>query len=265
MANKSKSWTARRIHLWIGIILAIPMALMAITGSLISMRSIGNIDVPMSWLGSESIPEHLPITAYLETSDGAIWLGNAQGLSQIKDQQITPVGHFAGQEIVGLAALQGSATPIVATKMAVWSQADGQWKSLLKGRVRQLSTLASGQVLAIAGGRGDMADGKPMVSSDGQQWQPYQKALMANSAMPPLENPRVALHQFMREIHSGAYWFGKGIGEMIWSNILGLVLASLSLTGLWMWLKVERQKAIKRVKFNQQAALSAANQTNSGD
>jgi hypothetical protein len=149
--------------------------------------------------------------------------------------------------------------------MAVWSQADGQWKSLLKGRVRQLSTLASGQVLAIAGGRGDMADGKPMVSSDGQQWQPYQKALMANSAMPPLENPRVALHQFMREIHSGAYWFGKGIGEMIWSNILGLVLASLSLTGLWMWLKVERQKAIKRVKFNQQAALSAANQTNSGD
>jgi hypothetical protein len=95
MASKSKSWTARRIHLWIGIILAIPMALMAITGSLISMRSIGNIDVPMSWLGSESIPEHLPITAYLETSDGAIWLGNAQGLSQIKDQQITPVGHFA--------------------------------------------------------------------------------------------------------------------------------------------------------------------------
>jgi uncharacterized membrane protein YciS (DUF1049 family) len=69
----------------------------------------------------------------------------------------------------------------------------------------------------------------------------------------------------LREIHSGAYWFGKGIGEMIWSNILGLVLASLSLTGLWMWLKVERQKAIKRVKFNQQAALSAANQTNSGD
>jgi uncharacterized membrane protein YciS (DUF1049 family) len=52
---------------------------------------------------------------------------------------------------------------------------------------------------------------------------------------------------------------------MIWSNLLGLVLASLSLTGLWMWLKVERQKAIKRVKFNQHPVLNTANQINSGD
>jgi uncharacterized iron-regulated membrane protein len=248
MTTKTKRWTARRIHLWIGIGLAIPMTFMAITGILISMRSVGNIDVPMSWLGSEAVPKHLPIMAYTETSDGALWIGNAQGLNKIKDNQVSPVTQFAGQEIVGLAALPNHTFPIVATKMAVWSENNGNWQSVLKGRVRQLSTFANGQVFAIAGGRGELADGKPMISNGGQQWQVYQPSITANSQLPDLENPRVALHQFMREIHSGAFLFGKGIGEMVWSNVLGWILLSLSLTGLWMWLKIELHKAIKRIK-----------------
>lgn len=256
MTTKKKSWNARRIHLWIGITLALPMALMAITGMLISMRSVANIDVPMRWLSSEAIPEHLPVTAYAETADGAVWIGNAQGLNRIKDQQVQVIEAFAGQEVVGVAALAASSTPVVATKMAVWSSTPEGWKSQLKGRVRQVSALSNGQVLAIAGGRGDMADGKPMVSADGVQWQPYQPVIQANAQLPALENPRVALHMFMRELHSGAYWFGKGLGEMIWSNILGWILASLSLTGLWMWWKVERQKANKRVKFASVQTLS---------
>ena len=258
MASKKKSWNARRIHLWIGISLALPMALMAITGMLISMRSLGNIDVPMRWMSAEAIPEHLPVSAYAETSDGAVWIGNAQGLNRIKDQQVEVIEAFAGQEIVGMAVLASTPTPIIATKMAVWSKDVDGWKSQLKGRVRQVSTLGNGNVLAIAGGRGDMADGKPMLTADGVHWQLYQPVVQANSALPILENPRVALHHFMRELHSGAYWFGKGLGEMIWSNILGWVLTGLSLTGLWMWWKVERQKANKRVKFAEVAQSQAA-------
>lgn len=259
MATKKKSWNARRIHLWIGITLALPMALMAITGMLISMRSVVNIDVPMRWMSAEAIPQHLPVTAYAETADGAVWIGNAQGLNRIKDQQIEVIEAFSGQEIVGLAAVATTSTPVVATKMAVWAKAEEGWKSQLKGRVRQVSTLANGKVLAIAGGRGDMADGKPMFTADGSQWQPYQPLLQANSQLPALENPRVALHMFLRELHSGAYWFGKGLGEMIWSNILGWILTGLSLTGLWMWWKVERQKANKRVKFAGLAQPQASN------
>ena len=257
MATKKKSWNARRIHLWIGVILALPMVLVAITGILISIRSIGNINVPMRWMSSESIPEHLPISAYAETADGTIWIGNAQGLNRIKDQQVEVIETFNGQEIIGLATLSVATTPIVATKMAVWSSTEDGWKSQLKGRVRQL-TAQSGGVLAIAGGRGDMADGKPMFTLDGIHWQVYQPVMQANSKLPILENPRVALHLFIRELHSGAYWFGKGLGEMIWSNILGWILTALSLTGLWMWWKVERQKANKRVKFAEMAQSQAA-------
>jgi hypothetical protein len=241
-----KPWTARRIHLWIGVILAVPMTLMAITGILIAMRSVTHIQIPMRWLGAESIPERLPINAFVQGPDGAAWIGNAQGLYRIAEGKAEPVPHFDGQEVVGLAFPAGAALPIVATRMAVWAEGDGRWTPTKRGRVRQLTTLPDGRVLTVAGGRGEMADGRPFVSADGVEWTPFAPALRANMALPLLDDPKVALHQAMRELHSGAYFFGKGPGEMVWSNLLGWVLAGLSLTGLWIWLKAERVKARKR-------------------
>ncbi len=246
MSNKRKPWTARRIHLWVAIILAIPMVIIAVSGILIAMRSVTQIQVPMRWLGGESVPEHLPITAYLEHPGGEIWLGNAQGLNRIASGKTRSIAAFAGQEIIGLAGVADSATPIVATRMSVWAEVDGTWKSVQRGRVRQLSSLADGRVLTIVGGRGEMANGRPLVSQDGVNWQPYRPAMQANRQMPALDNPSVALHQFMRELHSGAYFFGKGPGEMWWSNFMGWVLVLLSLTGLWMWWRREKQKALER-------------------
>ena len=242
MDKKRKPWTARRIHLWVAVSVAIPMVLIAVSGALIALRSVTTVQVPARWLGAESVPERLPIMAYLETTDGNTWIGNAKGLSVVSPTGARTVEAFSGQEIVGLAAVAGKATPMVATKMAIWTEVDGAWQAVRRGRVRQLSSLSDGRVLAIAGGRGEMADSRPMVTSDGENWQPYKPAMMANKQLPALENPTVALHQFMRELHSGAYFFGKGPGEIIWSNVMGWVLVLLSLTGLWMWFKRERQK-----------------------
>jgi uncharacterized iron-regulated membrane protein len=72
--------------------------------------------------------------------------------------------------------------------------------------------------------------------------------------LPKLENPTVALHQFMREVHSGAYVFGKGPGEMAWSNVMGWVLIALCLTGLWMWLKREKQRGEERRRIQKRGA-----------
>ena len=245
--TKPKAWTARRIHLWIGIVLALPMALMAITGILISMRSVTTVTVPLSWLGAETIPDRLPINAYAVAPDGATWIGNSQGLWRVADGVAAPVPSFDGQEIVALAFASGGGVPVVATRMAVWQPQGEQWVPSRRGRVRQLSTLPDGRVLAILGGRGEMADGKPFVTSNGIDWLPHGPAMKANGQLPRLENPRVALHQVMREFHSGAFFFGKGPGEMVWSNLSGWILAGLTLTGLWMWLKAERVKARKRV------------------
>jgi hypothetical protein len=246
MTKPRKPWTARRIHLWVAIVLSIPMLLISFTGVLIALRSVSDVKVPMRWMGSETIPERLPITAYMETPDGTIWIGNAQGLYRVRDGKAEAVDAFAGQEVVGLAQVREMPSPMVATRMAVWTPADNQWTAVKRGRVRQLGNLPDGRVLAISGGRGEMADGKPMVSDDGQQWRPHMRAMQANKLLPPLTDPKVALHQFMRELHSGAYFFGKGPGEMSWSAVVGSVLALLSLTGLWMWVRVERQKARDR-------------------
>lgn len=246
MSKPRKPWTARRIHLWVAVVLAVPLLMMSISGVLIALRSVSDVKVPMRWMGSETIPERLPITAYLETPDGTIWIGNAQGLYRVREGKAEAVDAFAGQEVVGLAQVSLAPSPMVATRMAVWTSADDQWTAVKRGRVRQLGNLPDGRVLVIAGGRGEMADGKPMVSDDGQQWRPHMRAMQANKLLPPLTDPKVALHQFMRELHSGAYFFGKGPGEMSWSAVVGTVLALLSLTGLWMWVRVERQKARDR-------------------
>lgn len=242
MIKNKKLWTLRRIHFWIGTILALPFLLMALSGVFISMRSVTNIKVPLSWSGAEKVPEHLPVMAYLETTKDTAWVGNAQGLHKVSNGISEEVAHFSGQEIMYLAALPNKPLPLVATRMAVWSPTPGgEWKPLIRGRVRQLSSLSDGRVLAIAGGRGEMADGKPMATSDGMHWDPYMPAMKANRTLPVLENPKIALHQWMRELHSGAYFFGKGIGEMIWSNILGWILTALVLTGLWMWVKTVKR------------------------
>ncbi len=264
MAKQRKPWTARRIHLWVAIILAIPMLMMAFSGILIAMRSVTQIQVPMSWLGSESVPERLPIMAYLETPDGKAWVGNAKGLTEVTKDMVQADAHFDGQEIVGIALLPDNPKPLVATRMAIWSHSGGSWNAVKRGRVRQLSNLPDGRVLAISGGRGEMADGRPMVTRDGEEWQMYKPAIQANKRLPPLENPSVALHQFMRELHSGAYFFGKGLGERIWSNVIGWVLVLLSLTGLWMWLKRERQKTRELKPVSTPAPSNAVPQLDAG-
>lgn len=257
MSRKRKPWTARRIHLWAAIILAIPMLMLAGTGVLIALRSVTQLKVPMSWMGAETIPDRLPITAYLESADGTIWIGNAQGLYRIREGKVEALEAFAGQEVVGLAQLREANTPLVATRMAVWKPQEAQWTAVRRGRVRQLGNLPDGRVLVISGGRGVMADSKPMVSEDGQEWRPHGRAMQANKLLPPLTDPKVALHQFMRELHSGAFFFGKGPGEMGFSGVMGGVLALLSLTGLWMWVRVERQKARER-RAAQPVATAAA-------
>lgn len=238
---RSKPWTARRIHLWVAALLALPLTLMAVSGILISVRSISSIKVPMRWMSSETVPERLPMLAYTEGADGRRWIGNSQGLWLVQQGEARQVPAFSGESIVGLAQVGGQSSPVVATSMALWFEQDGRWQVASRGRVRQLANLADGRVVAIAGGRGEMANGRALTTEDGHSWTPYGPAMQSNKLLPALATPEVALQQFMRELHSGAYFFGKGKGEIFWGNLIGWVLGLLSLTGLWMWWKSQQR------------------------
>ena len=242
-AHPGKPWTARRIHLWVSTVLAIPLLLIAASGILIGLRSVGTWRVPASWMAAESVPANLPMSAYAEAPDGSLWIGNMQGLTRVEGSSTQTIAQFSGQEIVGLAFAGDNPRPVVATRMAVWIPMPKGWKPELRGRVRQLFRLSDDRAFVIVGGLGELADGKPMVSANGVQWQPYEKANLANAALPPLQSPTVPVQQWARELHSGAYFFGKGPGEIGWNTVFGIVLGLLCLTGLWVWLKNERQKA----------------------
>ncbi|MBP6748564.1 MAG: PepSY domain-containing protein [Xanthomonadaceae bacterium] len=257
MNAKRTPWTARRIHLWVSIALSLVFLLIAISGAVIGARSALDARVPMRWMSSETIPDRLPVTAYAEMPDGSIWIGNGQGLHRIADGKAERIDRFRGKEILALAAAADNTTPIVATKMVLWSRHAGEWKEVKRGRLRQLSTLSDGSVLAIVGGRGEMANGKPFMTRDGSEWRPYRPAIAANAHLPPLVDPTVDLQMFMRELHSGAYFFGKGRGEIVWSLITGLVLVLLCLTGLWMWGRREWARARNRRLQRERSTASA--------
>jgi hypothetical protein len=147
---------------------------------------------------------------------------------------------------VALAQFTQSAMPIVATKMAIWVYEGDAWKSPLKGRVRMLSKQQNGNILAIVGGRGEFADGKAMLTQDGIHWAPYQTAITANELLPALSDPQVALHMFMRELHSGSFFFGKGMGEWVYNSTIGAILLMLLITGMIIWIRMMIRKHYHR-------------------
>lgn len=238
-----KNINVRRIHFWLSVAVAIPLLIVAISGIFIGLRgAMPTITVPLSWMGNKDIPETLPMTTFLQDSHQTIWIGNAQGLSKIQQDQVTSLPVFQGQEIVSVAQFSDNSTPIVATKMAVWVNTEGKWSPPLKGRVRMLSRLPNGNVLAIVGGRGEFANGQPMITEDGVNWHTYQIAVSSNQLMPPLTDGKIPLHMFMRELHSGAYFVGKGLGEWIYNSFMGVMLIILIITGFVMWLKATLRK-----------------------
>lgn len=149
--------------------------------------------------------------------------------------------HFAGQEIVGLAAFSVSHAPVVATKMAIRVESgtilEGRY---LRGRVRQRRAgWPRYWRLRVAVARWPQADhGHAELAWTGTV---YGRAMQANKSLPALEHP-VALHQFMRELHSGAYFIWQRPGNGL-ERSLGVVDCACP-DGLWMWWKIQQQKAV---------------------
>jgi hypothetical protein len=238
-----KPWTARRIHLWLAVILALPLLLTAVTGVVLAFRGpeVMTLGIPAKWLPGGVASQAQQISAYLPAKDGGQWVGTMTGLWQIKDGQAVAVQPFAGMEIVALAPVASGDAPVVGVKMAVWAMQDGKWQPSRRGRVRNLMGLPDGSVFAIVGGRGDAAESKPFVSADGVHWQPAAQANQAVAQLPAQTDARVPLVQLVRDLHSGVFIVGQA-GSRWWNMLLGVVLSTLGLTGLLMWLRTERRK-----------------------
>lgn len=239
-------FTARKIHTWIGIGLAIPMTLIAVTGIILGYRGpdIMRLTVPARYVPGYASAAERRVTAFVEDREGRAWIGTEDGLWTREKGELREVEHFHGQRVQAIATAP-TATPVIGTVNGVWSFVDGEWRAGVRGRLHTLTTRHDGAVIAISGGRTELAMTRPMISTDGVTWEPLKAAMMAGRQLPPSTDPRVSVTAIARDLHTGFTFFGRA-GEVWWDTLLGGILAAIGLTGLWIWLKNERRKVVVR-------------------
>lgn len=234
----------RHWHTWTSVVLAVPILIVALTAILIAHDhelGLKEIDVTraVSWLPGYGKAEmkayKMDVRASLTTAAGEQWLGTKGGLYQVNDGQARLVTDLGATEVRDLVA-----TPfglLVAAKNGVWLQNAGGWRKVQKGDAWNASLNPDG-ALAVT-----LKDQGVLTSLDGRSWARDESAGTALAAI-PAENRMtkpVTLGNLVMDLHTGKAFFGKE-WEWIWIDLVGLVMAFLTVTGVYMWWRGEKRK-----------------------
>lgn len=222
----------RLVHLWSGVLLALPMFIVGVTAIFIAHeKSLGIKDMPIGWL-SMATEKELELRAVTQTADGRLWLGSQQGLFvQQADGQPLRQADFEVRQLLG----EGDSL-WVASKMGLYQLQGDDFALRLQGDVHGISRLADGQMMASVKEMGAMH------SRDGLSWNAWagNEALLA--AQGEVVKP-YTVGKLVMDMHTGKAFFGKA-GEWVWIDVLGFTLALLGLTGVWVWWQSRRRAAI---------------------
>jgi len=231
--------SARSIHLWVSVLLALPMLIVALTAILIAHdKALGlkEIQLPAAWVPGGAKAEEAELRAYWPLGDAA-YLGGKGGLLRQQGAALQPVEGLRGdvRALLGLA----DGTVLAAGQRGLYRVQGLQAERLLRGDFWTLSRQPDGSLLAV-GKEGK--DGLALRSTDGQDWQPtLAPELQQLAALQPAPQT-VSLGKLVMDLHTGKAFFGKRY-EWIWIDLLGATLALLGLTGLWMWWRAQRRQA----------------------
>lgn len=238
------NFNSRTWHNWISAILVAPILIVAVTAVFIAHNQeleLKEIDVTraVSWLPGYGAAEmqamKMEMRASLSTADGQRWLGGKGGLYQIIDGEIRPVAELGATEVRDLAAAPFGL--IVAAKNGVWLKNAEGWNKVKKGDAWNAGLNPDGSVAVT------LKDKGVLLSRDGRDWSEDATAAAALSAMPAetLAPKSVTLGNLVMDLHTGRAFFGKQ-WEWIWIDLIGLVMAFLGGTGVFMWWRGERRK-----------------------
>jgi len=222
----------RLVHLWSGVLLALPMFIVGVTAIFIAHgKSLGIKDMPIGWL-SMAADKELELRSVTQTADGRLWLGSQQGLFvQLADGQPLRRADFEVRQLLG----EGDSL-WVASKMGLYQLQGEKLELRLDGDVHGISRLADGRLMA------SVKDIGALHSRDGLSWNAWagNQALLA--AQGEVAKP-YSIGKLVMDLHTGKALFGKS-GEWLWIDVLGFTLALLGLTGVWVWWQSRRRAAI---------------------
>ncbi len=227
----SKLLNARQWHLWVGIILSLPMIIVGITAFFIAHEhdlGLDKVPVNATWLpGYQAEMKHGPeLKSSFVSSTGERFLGAKYGVYQVQDGKATPVAGLEMAEVRGW--LERDGVLYAAAKQGLYRREAGAWSQVLAMDVWTVTARVDGQLEAV---------GKKMLwlSADGKNWQEDAslKPLLKSMGQGGMKEA-YTLKKLNMDLHTGKAFFGKE-WEVIWIDVVGLSLAFLTLTGVWVW------------------------------
>ena len=237
-------FNARAWHKWISIILSVPILIVAVTAIFIAHDHALNtkdIDVTryVSWLPGYGQAQMQAMKAEIRTSlataDGQRWLGGKGGLYQVVDGQPRQVADLGTTEVRDLVAAPFGL--VAAAKNGIWLMDAEGWSKVMKGDAWNASLNPDGSVAVT------LKDKGVFTSRNGRDWAPDAAVRAALAAMPAETMARkpISLHNLVMDLHTGKAFFGKE-WEWIWIDLIGLVMAFLGGTGVYMWWRGEKRR-----------------------
>ncbi|SRR3989338_11102283 len=200
----------RKLHLWGGILLALPMLIVGVSTLFIAHGE--------AW-GAKQIKFGEPSTqmdykAVLPVTDG-YWLAGKYGLTLfnsagVKQQHVLP-------DIDVRAVRQLDGQLYAATKMGLYQQQGSDWTQLYSADISDVAS-QDGQLWLLAKDQG-------VLVQQGGQWQMKLALEKGKSAYD--------LNKLMKHLHTGEALLGKY--DWIWMDLLGFYLIVFSVTGIWLW------------------------------
>lgn len=250
------SFESRKWHLWVSLILALPIVIVAVTAVFIAHHKaldLRAIPVAAGWLpGYSSAAAHkarLEPRASLLSSAGVHWVGTNDGLYRVDQGRLVMVDLLAGTPVRAL--VEAPWGLVAATRTGLWVGRDGNWLRTHKGDAWNASVRADGAVAAA------VKDEGLLVSVDGRAWQsdPELTPVLAAS-LAEGEIEVITLSKLVMDLHTGKALVGKD-WEWIWIDLVGLAMTLLALTGVYMWWRGERRKAALAQAMTAKAAAAA--------
>ncbi|MBW3517181.1 PepSY domain-containing protein [Shewanella sp. NKUCC01_JLK] len=213
----------RKWHIWLGVILLLPIAIVALTAVFIAHDKL---------LGLKQITLGIPVTEPAEIKtllplQADIWLAAGKfGIArqQLKEGMVSPsVMELAGVDIRQLLAVQDNI--LAAGNQGIYLRQGETWSQTLKADIHQLS--ADGlAILAVA------KDNQLYRSEDYQTWQKITLPIAVESLHG--ETQYYTASKLVMDLHTGKAIFGKA-GEWIWIDVIGLAIFFLTFSGVILW------------------------------
>jgi hypothetical protein len=230
LSNNTNKQNVRQWHIWISVILGIPLILVGITTFFIAHQDqLGTKKVYLpSWLAGNSMTssykdEKVEIKSVAQVGD-TTWLATKYGAFQKKGGLAQPITGTPKDDLRHIFALED--TVYFSGKMGIWKYEQQQSTLVYKGDCWQVASQLNGLVAACKGS-------ELLTSTNGVDWkgEKIKFQIDAKTTQQPM-----TLANLMMDIHTGKWFLGKS-AEWIWIDLLGFATVALGITGFIMWLR----------------------------